>query len=355
MAQLELEQLHQDMLDAISNRYQKTAGFPAYDFTRAFALAIMSLASDIEAAEAHLNVDNLSGAELDEFIRQRRAMERKYAAFAQTLLRVQAGEGDIHAGDLFSTASGVEFQAITDGHYRVGETFTVRAVIAGASGNVPVNSITYMPVTIPGIGAVSNTSGPGKGGADAETDEAFRERYYQSLRNPANGANAQSYIEWATSVPGVGRAVVMRSPHYNNTVDLYIINSDMEAASGVLVQRVKEVIDPVSGDGSGLAPLGINVMVGAAWNESVGISLHVDAKEGYTINEVKLAVQQRLDEHLKSIALKEFTIRYNKIAEIVSDTPGVLDYSNLRINNGTNNVTLQDEHSFAIWNPFTWN
>ena len=40
---LELEQIHEDMLNAIHDRYQKTLGFPAYDFTRAFALAVLSL------------------------------------------------------------------------------------------------------------------------------------------------------------------------------------------------------------------------------------------------------------------------------------------------------------------------
>ena len=53
------------MLNAISDRYQKTTGFPAYDFTRAFALAVLSLDGDIELAEANLDVDNLTGVALD--------------------------------------------------------------------------------------------------------------------------------------------------------------------------------------------------------------------------------------------------------------------------------------------------
>lgn len=64
---LELEQIHEDMLNAIHDRYQKTLGFPAYDFTRAFALAVLSLDGDVEVAERRLNVENLTGQELDLF------------------------------------------------------------------------------------------------------------------------------------------------------------------------------------------------------------------------------------------------------------------------------------------------
>ena len=54
-------------------------GFPAYDFTRAFALAVLSLDGDVEVAERRLNVENLTGQELDLFIFQHRGLSRRYA------------------------------------------------------------------------------------------------------------------------------------------------------------------------------------------------------------------------------------------------------------------------------------
>ena len=133
---LELEQIHEDMLNAIHDRYQKTLGFPAYDFTRAFALAVLSLDGDVEVAERRLNVENLTGQELDLFIFQHRGLSRRYATYATATLRVVTGSGTIQAGALFSTASGVEFYATTDGSYTEGDTFPVRAYLAGESGNV---------------------------------------------------------------------------------------------------------------------------------------------------------------------------------------------------------------------------
>ena len=57
---LDLAEIHQQMLDGIGERYQKTTGFPAYDFTRAFAIAVLSLDSDIAVAEEKLDLENLS-------------------------------------------------------------------------------------------------------------------------------------------------------------------------------------------------------------------------------------------------------------------------------------------------------
>ena len=121
---------------AVSYTHLKTTGFPAYDFTRAFAIAVLSLDSDIAVAEEKLDLENLSGTELDTFIRQHRGLSRKYATYATATLRVVTGGGDIQAGNLFSTASGVEFYAIQDGTYTAGDTFSVRAYVGGESGNV---------------------------------------------------------------------------------------------------------------------------------------------------------------------------------------------------------------------------
>ena len=40
---LDFDTVHREMLTRIPDRYQKTAGFPAYDFTAAFAHAIKLL------------------------------------------------------------------------------------------------------------------------------------------------------------------------------------------------------------------------------------------------------------------------------------------------------------------------
>lgn len=341
---LELEQIHEDMLNAIHDRYQKTLGFPAYDFTRAFALAVLSLDGDVEVAERRLNVENLTGQELDLFIFQHRGLSRRYATYATATLRVVTGSGAIQAGALFSTASGVEFYATTDGTYTEGDTFPVRAYLAGESGNVEAGTITYMPVAIAGIAAVTNDA-PATGGYDEESDDELRERYYNDLRNPNNGGNQQAYIAWALSVPGVGRVRIFPQALGANTVEVCIVDATMEAADSSLISQVQELIDPNNnGDGAGEAPIGAKATVTTAAEVAISVSATIVLAEEADLGTVTEAVKTNLTEYLREIAFAEGTtyVSYAQLSSVVSSTEGVLDQSGLQVNAGSVNLPLTD-------------
>lgn len=344
---LDLNQVHQDMLSKISSKYQKTAGFPAYDFTAAFALAILSLDADISIAEAHTFVDNLTGVDLDEYIKSHRGMFRRYGTYAEAVLRVTAGAGTIRAGDLFSTESGVEFYAISDGTYAVGGTFKVRAYEAGSSGNVEAGAIAYMPVTIAGIGGVINDA-PATGGYDPETDDAFRDRFYDDLQNPNNGSNQQAYVAMALSVPGVGRAKVIPQASGANTVEVCIVDANMEPAGASLIQQVQALIDPnKNGDGEGAAPIGSACTVTTATTLAVRISASVTLAEGYNLLAVQAAAESDLRAYLREIAFKKETtyLSYAQISRRLSAVDGVLDHTGLLVNGGASNISLGDRQT----------
>ena len=74
---------------------------------------------------------------------------------------------------------------------------------AGIVGNVGVNSITKMPVTISGVTSVTNAT-PTSGGYDEEVDNDLRERTYSKIRTPGTSGNINDYRNWALSVEGVG-------------------------------------------------------------------------------------------------------------------------------------------------------
>lgn len=338
---LDLEAVQADMLAAIDEKYQKTPGFPAYDFTRAFALAVMELSDDIAIAEAHLDVDNLEGPELDTFITQHRGLTRRYATYAEATLRVVSGSGTILAGDLFSTESGVEFQAVTDTDVEEGDTFEVRASVGGSSGNVAAETIAYMPVTIAGIGAVINDDAA-EGGYDEETDDEYRERYYDDLLHPNNGGNQQAYIAWATSVAGVGRAKVFPQAFGDNTVEVCIIDTDMEPAGAGLVADVQAAVDPnENGDGAGLAPIGSAATVTTATSLSVPISATLYLAEGTTLSEATETIQAVLTAYLRtSVAFKMSYVSYAQVGKLIATADGVLDYASLKIDGEVANLDI---------------
>ena len=339
---LDMETIHNEMLAAIDERYQKTPGFPAYDFTRAFALAVMSLADDIAVAEAHLNVDNLSGPDLDQFITQHRGIYRRYATNAETELRIVSGSDpiEIEIGDLFATESGVEFEATLDGTYTVGDTFPVQAVAGGESGNVAAGTIILMPVTIAGLGSVTNDSAA-TGGYDQETDDEYRERYYDDLKNPSNGSNQQAYRTWATAVPGVGRAKIFPQAYGTNTVEVCILDTDMEPADAGLIADVQEAIDPnENGDGAGLAPIGAACTVTTGSSLAVNLTATLYLAEGTTLAAATAAVEAVVTEHLRSIAFLQGYVSFAQVGKLIALADGVLDYSGLQINGAIANLDI---------------
>lgn len=344
---LELEQVHQNMLDNIDARYQKTTGFPAYDFTRAFALAVLSLDNDISIAESKLDLDNLTGTELDDYIRQHRGIFRKYATYATATLRIVTGAGEITAGDLFSTASGVQFYAISDGTYAQGDTFPVRAYVGGTSGNVGPNTITYMPVTIAGIAEVTNDEAA-SGGFDAESDEEFRERYYDDLQNPNNGSNQQAYIAWAMSVAGVGKVRIFPQAFGQNTVEVCIVDPNAEPATEDVIGQVQELIDPKkNGDGSGEAPIGAVCTVTTATELAVNVSATMVVEDSTSVEAVKPAVEEAITKYLREIAFEKGTtyVSFTQVASRINGVEGVIDHSDLLLNGVGNNVALGERQT----------
>ena len=336
---LELEAVHSDMLAQIADKYQKTVGFPAWDFTRAFALAILSLDEDITTAEEHLNVFNLSGLDLDTYIEQHRGLPRKYASYAAATLRVVSGGGEIEAGDAFATESGVEFYAVADGRYSAGDTFAVRAAEGGVSGNVEAGAICIIPTTIAGIGSVTNDAPAAGGAEEEETDDDYRARFLLDLQTPANGANAASYLSWATAISGVGRAKVFPLAQGAGTVEVCVTSAEMEPPDAALIAQVQGAIDPnQNGDGSGAAPIGAKCTVTGCTALTVNVSATLTLESGAA--DVTEAVKAALTAYLRGVAFVSDYVSYAQVGNAILDVDGVADYAALTINGGTASIAL---------------
>ena len=329
------------MLEAIPARYQKTAGFPAYDFTRAFALAVLSLDGDVEAAEAHLNIYSLEGLDLDTYITQHRGLVRRYGAHAAAVLRVVSGGGAVEAGDVFATDAGVEFVAVSDGTYSQGDTFPVTAAEAGTAGNVAAGTITRLPVTISGIAAVTNPAAA-SGGTNGEDDDTFRERFLEGLRNPSNGANAGAYLAWARSVEGVGRARVFPLAGGAGTVTVCVTGADMGVPAAGVVQAVQDCIDPHrNGDGAGQAPIGAVCTAAACRARTIDVAVTLTLEEG--VSDAEDAVRAALTAYFRSVAFVGSLVSYAQAGNAILDAEGVADYSGLTLNGAAGSVSLETD------------
>lgn len=345
---LDLQQVHQEMLDRIDNRYQKTVGFPAYDFTRAFALAVLSLDGDIAIAEANLRIENMTGQWLDDYILQHSGLVRKYGTYATTNLRVVTGAGEIQAGDLFSTLSGVEFYATTDGYYEEGDTFPVRAYVAGESGNVDAGTITFFPVTIAGIAAVTNDA-PAAGGYDAESDDDFPGTDFWTTCKTQTTAATRTPI-FNGPCRWLGWAVCGFSPQAlgKNTVEVCIVDTAMGPATEDLIGTVQNLIDPnKNGDGAGKAPIGAMCTVTTATSFPIAVAAKLRIADDYDFEAVSGDVTQALAEYILDVAFRKETtyLSYSQMATKINSVQGVLDHSNLLLNGAPENVVLADRQT----------
>ena len=96
-------------------------------------------------------------------------------------------------------------------------------------------------------------------GADEETDEALRERFYEKVRNPATSGNKHHYRQWALEVPGVGDAKVFPLDSGDGTLTVMIVDVD-KARNPSLEPAVRDYIETVR-------PIGATVTVSESDNE----------------------------------------------------------------------------------------
>lgn len=333
----DVETIHKRMLGNISNEYDKSEGSFFYDATRPAAIEFKIKNREIQEVASKLDVENLEGEELERFIHQRTGITRKPATKASEKVTIEGQEGAIISkGDLVSTDT-VNF-VITE-NKKIDETgrteVTVRCEEAGAIGNVPAGAIKYFPVSIPGLTSVTNPQSV-TNGYDAESDESLLQRYYEHIRTPATGGNKYHYLNWAKEVTGVGDARVIPLWNGNGTVKVVIIDSNKQPATSELIKKVYEHIEEER-------PLGADVSVVSAMPKVINIKFTVIKDDMFTLEQIKTKVEKNINNYFKEIAFKVDFISYARIGKTILETEGILDYSNLIVNEGIKNISLKYE------------
>lgn len=327
------------MLSAMPESYQKTVGFPTYDLLAAASIPMEELAAQLQETAEKLDPANLTGEELESYIKSRSGLTRNPPTYASGILQV-TGNGTVNEGDLFESAGGIQFAATATVEISGSGEVPIRCTTPGAAGNLPADSVTMMPVQIAGIVSVSNSDAL-TGGYDAETDQAYYDRYLLRLQTPPTSGNQYHYRIWALEVTGVGGVQIYPLGHGDNTVDVVIIDVDGQPADEELVQRVQTHIDPGSkGLGEGEAPIGAYCYVSGAEPKELDISMTVQTLPGAEQEAVTAAVKAAVAAYLKGIAFAQDYVSYARINAAVLEADGVQDVSGLTVNGATANVAI---------------
>lgn len=360
LAEMDDDAIHDRMLAAIPDDVDKTEGGFAHDFTRPAALEKAELMVAInDVVQIFFPEWSYSGW-LDRHA-DKAGLKRRSARPAETALEITGVPGTvIPSGFLLATpqtaiADNVEF-AVVDPKTISAEgkaTVVVRCTEAGRIGNVPANSITLMSSPIAGITLVTNPLAA-TGGVEAESDDALRERIIERERGETSFVgNDSDYKRWAREVDGVGSVAVV--PEWqgagSGTVKLIVMDANGEPAnSSILTAVYDHIISPDDRDHR-LAPIGAILTVVTAETVGLTVSAKVMLEDGVELDNVNDDYRKGLLAYFVE-AKAENCIRYTRIGSVLSETAGVLDYTELSVNGGTANVdiTVDDYPTIAAIN-----
>ncbi|SFR78653.1 baseplate J/gp47 family protein [Anaeromicropila populeti] len=171
-------------------------------------------------------------------------------------------------------------------------------------------------------------------GENEETDENLRNRFFTYLQRPGTSGNAFHYREWALLVPGVGDAKVFPLWNGSGTVKILIVNNNLEIDKA-LETSVLSYIETVR-------PIGATVTVESPIEKNISISSSIVLDGSATYEEVVRSFTEQLGAYLKKLVFQNYSVSYAKIGSLLLSVPGVLDYSNLLINNGISNLLINE-------------
>lgn len=258
-------------------------------------------------------------------------VERKEATAAVGNVLVK-GTGTIPVGTLFQTEAGVTFTTTTTTAVKNEATIPVQCTEAGTVGNVGANTVTVIPMSIPGIISVTNPE-PMTDGFDQESDDDLYERFHFHVTQPATSGNCNDYIEWASSIAGVGHVKVLPIWNGPGTVKVLVTDANGEPASPALLNKVITYIESVR-------PIGPEVTVVAPSLFDLTIKLTVTSGDGDADY-----IKTMLNKYFVSRNFTGITISYAKVGNMIltDSKTGVDDYSGLLINDSNGNISITDD------------
>ena len=186
-------------------------------------------------------------------------------------------------------------------------------------------------------------------GVDDEDDETYRARFEQAVNTRITSGNVAWYEQEIRDIPGVGDVKVFPTPNgEGGRVHAVIVAPGNAAASGELLDNVKNIIDPEpGGSGSGKAPIDHSLSVSTVLEIPIDVSGIVWILPGYDLASVNANVEEAITAYLKSISFSDDTVRIAAVEAEIMNSKGVLDVQGATINGSTSNIRL-----LSSWNNF---
>ena len=193
-----------------------------------------------------------------------------------------------------------------------------------------------------GITAIKNPE-KASGGTEEESDDSLRARIMeieQGLDTGFVGCDAD-YIRWSKEVPGVGTSFVIANwnPEVKNSVKLVVLDANGEPANDHILELVYNHIMSPEDRLSRKAPIGAILTVVAPVMKEIAYSLSATLEDGYDATTVADSISKAIQEYYIK-AKSEGLVQYIHIHAIITQAPGIYDFTNLTMNGGIENIAI---------------
>ncbi|WP_199883940.1 baseplate J/gp47 family protein [Anaerosinus massiliensis] len=189
---------------------------------------------------------------------------------------------------------------------------------------------------------------------DTETDNEFRNRTLEWLRNKPFGGNVAHYRQWCSEYDGIGQVQVYPTWAGGGTVKLVIVDPLNQLCSLEFIEQVKEYFDPEPyGNGLGQAPIGHTVTVETATEKQIDVEFTSTLSEGVTPESIKPAVTAALESYIDELraiwGTSDSLNQYNlavyraKIINALFNVTGILNVTDVKINNIESDLVLTED------------
>lgn len=351
------EAIRQRMLDRVSDDVDKTEGSYVWD---ALAPVSMELVFVVLLAKYVLDQGFAQTADV-EYVTKRAAehgvIRRPAVKATGKVLFTGTAGSTVPEGTLLST-EGAETEDSASIQFMTTESVTlddaghgeaaIEAVVAGEQGNIPAGRIVLLLSDLRNVQAVTNPE-PTTGGLDEEAKDILLPRYLEKVRYPGTSGNKADYKQWAMEVPGVTDVHVNPLWDGPGTVKVIILGPDKLPPDAALVAAVREYIAPTNG-GDRKAPIGATVTFVAAEALAIRVkaTILMDSSATVSLAEIRENFMTAFTKYLASMAFQSDVIRYARTGSLLIEQTGVIDYIDLTINDGMDNIPIADNQVATI-------
>lgn len=355
------EALLEDVLQKAPDGIDTRKGSIFYDAVSGIIEQIAKMYTDLDQVFNYVFISTTSGEYLDQKASEY-GITRNLATAAKYYLVYEGTTPDVGAR-FFHNDTGLYF-TVEELETDDGTVLLLVAEETGTDSNSIVEGDLAVPVnTINGL--TSSTFGAVyEYGTDDETDDSLRARMQEKIAGPAENGNKQHYKTWCESVTGVGVARIFPLWTGPNTVKGVLIDTEGKPCTDAIVAEVQDYIDPADkgmtvtidektytvgdGLGNGVANIGAHFTAVSANALAISVTFNAELASGYTASSVVSEATEAIEQYIQDLVLnaaddETIIVRISAIGALLSDLDSLVDYSDLKLNGGTDNITPDDD------------